>query len=90
MVPGRACADGRSTRGGNLYPWFLRYLDNRILVRYEDLTRQPERTLGVVLSFLGLSGAEELVRAFDMKRSFEGHGSSRSPEASIAVAAGVS
>ena len=67
----------------NVHANLEKYLEHRLSVRYEDLVRAPRRVVGEVLDFLGLDGADELVRALDTERSFTGHGSSRSPAASI-------
>lgn len=56
------------------------------LVRYEDLVRDPAATLSSLLTFLGLDAAPEsvtsLIAAADAPE-LRGHGSSRSPAASI-------
>lgn len=67
----------------SIYNGYLKYLNHHLEVHYEDLVRNPTETLGRVLSFLDLSGAEDLVRALDHEGSFSRHGSSRSPTASI-------
>lgn len=67
----------------NLYGGAMRYLQDSLLVRYEDLVADQRGTLQRVMQFLDLATADEQLAVLDQQKLFAVHGTSATPEASI-------
>lgn len=67
----------------NTFDALLRYLEQRVIVRYEDMIADPVAEIGRVLDFLGLDGAADLVADAAPQHLYRTHGTSGSPEQSL-------
>jgi hypothetical protein len=58
-------------------------LEKPLIVRYEDLRREPRRHVGEMLALLGLDWTPQMERVLAAEEVFLTHGTSSSPEASL-------
>lgn len=65
------------------YSGLLRYLNQQVVVRYEDLVTDTLSELTRILDFLDLDGAELLLEQARQRDTFTEHATAKSPEASI-------